>query len=110
MLVAFSIRPFESGDAAMLFDANSRADQAERWKLENRIKRGLKGCYVAVLEDGRATYIQWLCTAGDNKALRDISAGALPIVEPGTVLLAGSSEERRVGKEGVRTCRFGWSP
>src|SRR3546814_1497696 len=58
MLVAFSIRPFESGDAAMLFDANSRADQAERWKLENRIQRGLKGCYVAVLEDGRATYIQ----------------------------------------------------
>src|SRR3546814_16747465 len=87
MLVAFSIRPFESGDAAMLFDANSRADQAERWKLENRIKRGLKGCYVAVLAEGRATYIQWLCTAGDNKALRDIPAGR--------------SEEGRVGKGGV---------
>src|SRR3546814_3543619 len=27
---------------------------------------------------------------GDNKALRDISAGALPIVEPGTVLLEGA--------------------
>src|SRR3546814_6678165 len=47
-------------------------------------------CSSDLLEDGRSTYIQLLCTAGDNKALRDISSGALPIVEPGTVLLEGA--------------------
>ena len=88
--VAFSIRPYEPGDAATLFDADSPDDQAERRKLESWMERGLKSCYVAVLEDGRATFMQWLCTPSDNKPLRDIFGGALPVVEPGTVLLEGA--------------------
>lgn len=87
--VPFSIRPYEPGDAATLFDADSPDDQAEREKFESWVKRGLNTCYVAVLEDGRATFMQWLCTPSDNKPLRDIF-DALRVVEPGTVLLEGA--------------------
>src|SRR3546814_5054487 len=33
-----------------------------------------------------------------------------PVVEQGGALLVGRSEERRVGKECVSTCRSRWSP
>jgi hypothetical protein len=88
--VAFSIRPYEPSDAATLFNADSPDEQAERAKLESWMERGMKSCYVAVLEDGRATFVQWLCTPSDNKPLRDIFHGELPVVEPGTVLLEGA--------------------
>ncbi|WP_448205599.1 hypothetical protein [Azospirillum sp. sgz302134] len=88
--VAFSIRLYQPGDAAILFDANSPAEQAERKKLESWEKRGLKRCYVAVLEDGRPIFVQWLCTPSDNKALRAIFKEAPPVVEPGTILLEGA--------------------
>ena len=88
--VAFSIHPYEPGNAASLFDPDSPEDRAERWKAESWMERGLKRCYVAVLLDGRATFIQWVCTPSDRKALRVIFGGTLPDVEPGTVLLEGA--------------------
>ncbi len=88
--VAFSIRPYKPEDAAALFDADSPDEQAKREEVEYWIARGMKGCYVAVLQDGRATFMQWLCTPSDNEALRDIFDVGLPVVEPGTVLLEGA--------------------
>ena len=85
--VAFFIRPYEPGDANALFDPGSPLDQAERVKHENWMERGMKACYVAVLEDGRPVFIQWLCAPSDNKPLRDSFHGKLLAIEPGTVLL-----------------------
>lgn len=88
--VAFTIRRYEPRDAATLFDPGSRDDQTERIQLESWIEQGLKTCYVAVLEDGRATYVQWLCTATENGPLHAIFDGTQPILDPDTVLLEGA--------------------
>src|SRR3546814_13407430 len=39
-----------------------------------------------------------------------MTASLVPIVLVPLVILQGRSEERRVGKECVSTCRFRWSP
>src|SRR3546814_10939404 len=41
---------------------------------------------------------------------RSIEASAAPTQDQGSAAPVGRSEERRVGKECVSTCRFRWSP
>src|SRR3546814_16067201 len=45
---------------------------------------------------------------GYNYFLRDLSIASLELVA--AIMLLGRSEERRVGKECVSTCRSRWSP
>lgn len=87
--VAFSIRPFEAHDLTTLFDPDSPDDRKERRKLEEWMKLGLESCYVAVLDDGRPTFVQWLCMPSANEPLRIISEGRLS-VDRDSVLLEGA--------------------
>src|SRR3546814_15368177 len=48
-------------------------------------------------------------TAGQKAAMR-AAMRALPLLRPGFSLAFARSEERRVGKECVSTCRSRWSP
>jgi hypothetical protein len=86
----FSLRRFEASDAHTLFDATSSLEQAERAKRERWIKAGMRNCYVAALRDRRATFMQWLCTPSDNRALRVAFPFEDLVVAPGTVLLEGA--------------------
>jgi hypothetical protein len=87
--VSFSIRLYEPGDAAILFDANSPDEQVRQKTLESWMEWGIKSCYVAVLEDGRAIFMQWLLTPSDKKLLPGIF-GTFPAVEPGMIILEGA--------------------
>jgi hypothetical protein len=98
--VTFSIRSYEQGDAAVLFDADSPGGRAQQKTLENWMERGMKGCYVAALDDGRPIFKQWIFTPSDNAPLRDIFHGAYA-VEPGTVLLEGAYTPPRFRRLGV---------
>src|SRR3546814_20467816 len=97
------------------------------------------GFYTAVAPNGTALtehqlFLAWklvdvptVCFDGDNagrKAAVRAAMRALPVMEPGKSLRFASppdgkdpddlarerSEERRVGKESVSTCRSRWSP
>lgn len=88
--VPFSVRPYEPRDTDSLFDRRSPAERAEWAKRQRWMKRGLSRCYVAVLADGRATFMQWLCTPDDNPVLRELFPFAAHVVPPGAVLLEGA--------------------
>src|SRR3546814_12418239 len=47
------------------------------------------------------------CTAGSTRTVSPARQESMPIVVPRST---PRSEERRVGKGGVSTCRSGWSP
>src|SRR3546814_15537505 len=68
---------------------------------------GATGTIVRAIDNG-ATGVIWLRdvtgTFEDNETITDESGGS------GTTNGVGRSEERRVGKECVSTCRSRWSP
>src|SRR3546814_5281553 len=69
-------------------------DRAVLWGLAMRLGQRLSGGVAATLERSRLV-------AGSNKLRLELKRGDAALYR---------SEERRVGKECVRTCRFRWSP
>src|SRR3546814_17088029 len=63
---------------------------------------------------GGLSLIQPVIDLGSYPAVRAYAqfdrCGKAPLLDQACHLLAGRSEERRVGKECVSTCRSGWSP
>jgi RimJ/RimL family protein N-acetyltransferase len=88
--IAFSIRPYQPGDARSLFDPRAVDEARERLVRERWMRRGMARCYVATLADDRAVFMQWLCTPADNRALRSNFPSDRLEVEPNTVLLEGA--------------------
>src|SRR3546814_10975649 len=74
-----------------------------------------RGAAIAVTR-GAATLLatELLAGAGDIRALAGTAGGAAALFElPGDDAMKNigpRSEERRVGKEGVRTCKTRWAP
>jgi hypothetical protein len=87
---AFTVRPLEPDDEKALFAELPPDQRPEKEKLEYWLRRGLKGCHVAVLEDGAPCFMQWLLTSSENTLIRDIFEGSLPELSAGTVLLEGA--------------------
>jgi hypothetical protein len=87
--VNFSVRLYDPGDAAILFNLDLPDAQERRRVLENWMERGVKRCYVAVLDDGRAIFMQWLLVPSDKRLLPDIFE-TFPALEPDMVVLEGA--------------------
>src|SRR3546814_17783576 len=67
---------------------------------------GVPFLLAALFTDGLAARLK---TFGRLGRILQIAAGLI-LVLMGIAMMTGSSEERRVGKECVSTCRFRWSP
>lgn len=85
--VRFTVREYRDGDFDALFDAASREEQREREARERWMRHGLGTCYVAVLEDGRPCFTQWLLTPWDNDRIRRVFKDLIPQLPPDTVLV-----------------------
>ena len=88
--VGFSIRLLEPSDVDTLFDVDSADEHVEREKRQRWLRAGMTSCYVAALRDGRAVFMQWLCTPSDNEVLRAVFPFEDLVVEPDTILLEGA--------------------
>ena len=92
--VPLSIRPLRASDVPDLLDMKApglsgdevfqRQHQLELVQLE------IPTCYVAVTQDDRPCYMQWLIYATENPTIREAFHGHIPPLAPDEVLLEGA--------------------
>ncbi len=86
----FTLRPLQPGDLEALSADLPAHQMPEIEKREYLLRNGLRGGHVAMLEDGRPCFIQWLLTASENALVKELFEGSLPEVDADTVLLEGA--------------------
>jgi hypothetical protein len=89
-----TVRPIEEKDIASILDIEaygvSDEERSERKTRLQMLQAGLTTCYVAVTEEDRACYMQWLIGPEQNDKIHAYFKGIFPRLEPGEVLLEGA--------------------
>ncbi len=90
--INFTIRPLEQGDIAGLLDMHI-TDPVEKRAISDQqgiINAGIPGCYVAVTEDNKPCYMQWLISSEHNDLVSSHFRGLFPELTQPEVLLEGA--------------------
>ena len=93
--IPITIRPLIEDDIEAIlkppFEASGE-DPPPDAMMERELRRqafeaGMETCFVAVTEDGRPCYMQWLMTSAQNSLIRDFFGGLFPELRSDEVLL-----------------------
>ena len=92
--IPITVRRIEPGDAVHALDIADRSlAPEERWERASRrrlLDSGLGCCFVAVGDDGRVCYMQWLFGAAENDAIARYFHGTFPRLAADEALLEGA--------------------
>jgi hypothetical protein len=106
--IPISIRPLEPRDVVELLDveAPGLSGQAiyERMNRLEFLGTSVPTCYVAVTEEDKACYMQWLIAPGENAKIRSYFGGLFPKLEAHEALLEHAFTSERFGGLGIMPC------
>lgn len=91
--IPLSVRPLLPGDdlSSLDYEPGLAGDEAFSRLTQRRLLRsGLQTCYVAVAQDSRLCYMQWLIPAGENDRLRRMFGNLYPVLGRDEALLEGA--------------------
>ena len=92
--VPITIRPLRESDIPILFRPTGEhlSGEARRQRAMGlrMVRAELATCYVAVTEDDRPCYVQWLIGPAANETVRRLFGGCFPALEPDEMLLEGA--------------------
>ncbi len=89
--LALEIRPLREGDVAELLNEHdegiSQEAVKERAQRKLLLREKIPTCYVAVTEEGKPAFMQWLMAAEDNDKIQAYFRGGFPVLKPDEGLL-----------------------
>lgn len=89
--IAIQIRPLREEDVTELLDESaegiSREAVKERAQRKLLLREKIPACYVAVTEDDRPAYMQWLMAAEQNAKIQAYFRGGFPVLKEDEGLL-----------------------
>jgi hypothetical protein len=93
-VIPIRVRPFESRDIAGILDVMdpglSNEEKWERVVRRHLLDANFGTCFVAVTEDEKPCYMQWLFTSRDNEKVRSYFNGLFPELGANEALLEGA--------------------
>ena len=99
------VRPLAPGDDLSCVDPGqpglSDAQVFERLGQLRIIQSGLRTCYVAVGEDGKLCYMQWLILDGENERVRTFFGNLYPRLGADEALLEGAYTSESYRGQGI---------
>jgi hypothetical protein len=92
--IEIRVRPIETRDVAAILDVSDpRLSNEEKWQRVVRrhlLDAGFGTCFVAVTENEKPCYLQWLFTSRDNEKIRSYFSGLFPTLAGDEALLEGA--------------------
>jgi hypothetical protein len=92
--IPITVRPIEARDVPGILDvANPQLSNEEKWQRVVRrhlLDANFGTCFVAVTEDDKPCYMQWLFTSQDNEKIRSYFSGLFPELARDEALLEGA--------------------
>src|SRR6266705_1321601 len=89
--IPITVRPLQQSDVPYLLSMNapgiSERGPYVRMHRLNFLQACIGTCYVAVTEDGRPCYMQWLMGSSPNREIQDYFRGIFPVLAPDEALL-----------------------
>lgn len=106
--VPISIRLLRNDDIPWLLgtDASGLTIAARRERIIrlHTVKAGFSSCYVAVFDDDRPCFMQWLIGPDENDRLKACFGGQFPTLEPDEALLEGAFTLEAHRGKGIMSC------
>jgi len=92
--IAIKVRPIEARDVAAILDVTDpKLSNEEKWQRVVRrhlLDASFGTCFVAVTENDKPCYMQWLFTSRDNDKIRNYFSGLFPELAGDEALLEGA--------------------
>ena len=92
--IPIKVRPIEPRDVAAILDVTDpQLSNEEKWQRVVRrhlLDANFGTCFVAVTEDDKPCYMQWLFTSRDNEKVRSYFSGLFPALAGDEALLEGA--------------------
>lgn len=102
--IPLSVRPLAPTDDLSALDPapGLAPDEAfSRLAQQRLLHSGLRTCFVAIAEDGKPCYMQWVIPAADNEKLRSFFGNLYPVLGPEEALLEGAYTPEAYRGKGV---------
>jgi GNAT superfamily N-acetyltransferase len=103
--IPLEVRPLDSRDDLSFIDINepgiSSAGAFERLHQINMLKAGIRTCYLALGQDGRPCYMQWLIPSNENDKIHAFYGDIFPRLKEDEALLEGAYTAEDFRGQGV---------
>jgi RimJ/RimL family protein N-acetyltransferase len=106
--VAISVRPLIESDVDALLQTSIRGlphdELALRYWQKKIVKAEIPTCYVAVTDDGRPCYMQWLIGADHMEQAKSFYGRQFPDIGPDEAILEGAFTPAEFRGQGIMPC------